>query len=689
MKTPLVDNAPAPDKRPLTKSQAVRLAAISGLSIKELVDMPLAEIQTRFRWRIDPELLLFRRICGRVVKKDPVTGAEFVVPNATVHVEDTDCHFLVFSPAGFDWCWFFPFHCHREEIATVKTDACGRFCVWIPRFEIDWILRWRRERICFPLIFVRPSILDILDRLVLEPRPPRVRPHGPWPDPDPGPILERLSPEVLHRVESVLGRNLAARIADISATSTFGGAADLQNQLLSQPAFPEDLRPPLPAEFHEMPVPAREEKLIGVRSSEVRSTLAARVHLQEDALKEIDLNHFIGPFWRCFDIMVPEWAPVLDVPDVTFRVTQDVDGDGDEETVYAEGFFQVRWDAGSIPDVTLHAWPNALAFYACDPPTVPCGDVPAILFAGLMPLVNPVAPEDPFVDSVAGYARRPNRPHPSGNYLDPLPNPLASTPFCQTLQLYGCSAVGNAAYHRVRFAFNGGAPAPFTGISWPLYRVVGGILQTHWAAADAAGWYPIVNPADNWSPPNLLLEWSTSGYANGLYRLDVQVADAGKAVLATSATVGLRTDNSYPLAQFIGLRWRKAGGAWHDLPLICPVISRGAPPVDIEVEVSYRAMASHLRSFRLDAYGCGAGTPVRTSALSSVQHWHMAPADNAGVRTATYGIAAGAAAGAYTFVIRADSRAFNPSGGDGGHLANWNYDPVYLYVTPCISIAVV
>jgi hypothetical protein len=100
-------------------------------------------------------------------------------------------------------------------------------------------------------------------------------------------------------------------------------------------------------------------------------------------------------------------------------------------------------------------------------------------------------------------------------------------------------------------------------------------------------------------------------------------------------------------------------------------------------------MASHLRSFRLDAYGCGAGIPVRTSALSSVQHWHMTPADNAGIRAATYGIEAAAAAGAYTFVIEADSRAFNPSGGDGGHLANWNYDPVYMYVTPSISIAVV
>jgi hypothetical protein len=691
VKTPSVDQFPAPDARPLTKSQIARLSAVSGLDPKELADLPPAEIQAKFRWRIDPDLLLFRRICGRVVKKDPATGVEYVVPNATVHVEDTDCNLLVFSPAGYDWCWFFPFHCHREEIATVKTDACGRFCVWIPRFEIDWILRWRRERICFALVFLRPSILEILDHLTLETDPPQLKPRWPrpGPGPDPGPILERLSPNVLQRVESFLGKGITARIAEIGAAATFGGTGALQDRLLSQPAFPEGLRPPLPAEFQKVAAPSQEGVRNGAVSTEIRSTLAARVHLPESALNTIDLNHYTGPFWRCFDVFVPEWAPVFDVPDITFRVTQDVDGDGDEETIYGESYFQVRWDSGPIPDVTLHAWSNAVAFYTCDPPAVPCGDVPAILFAGLMPLVNPAAPEDPFVDLTAGYARRPNRPHPSGDYFDPLPNPLAATPFCRTLQLYGCSAVGSAAYYRVRYAYNGGSPVPFTGITWPLYRVVGGVLQTQWAAADAAGWYPIVNPADNWSPPNLLLEWATPGYVNGFYKLDLQIANAGKAVLATSLEVGLRTDNSHPLAQFMSLRWRAVGGVWHDLPLICPVISRGMPPADLEIEVTYRVMASHLRSFSLEAYGCGAGVPVRTSALASVQHWHTTPADNAGVRTATFGIAAAAAAGAYTFVIRADSRAFNPSGGDGGHLANWNYNPVYLYVTPSLSIAVV
>ncbi len=52
------------------------------------------------------------------------------------------------------------------------------------------------------------------------------------------------------------------------------------------------------------------------------------------------------------------------------------------------------------------------------------------------------------------------------------------------------------------------------------------------------------------------------------------------------------------------------------------------PPIRNRLDPS---LASHLRSFRLDAYGCGAGIPVRTSALSSVQHWYVGPADNDGL----------------------------------------------------------
>ncbi len=132
----------APDRRKLTQdASSPARRPRRARSRRSLAGLTVAEITDKFKWKIDPELLFFRKICGRVVKKDPVTGVEYPVPFATVHVQDTDCSLLWYSPSPWPWGWFFPLFCHREELATVKTDACGNFCVWIPRFEIDWILR--------------------------------------------------------------------------------------------------------------------------------------------------------------------------------------------------------------------------------------------------------------------------------------------------------------------------------------------------------------------------------------------------------------------------------------------------------------------------------------------------------------------------------------------------------------------
>ncbi len=670
-----------PDRKPITETQAARLAALSGVNAKELGGRPVAEIADRLKWQIDPELLLFRRICGKVVKKDPITGLEYPVPFATVHVEDTDCSFLGFFPVEHPWAWFFPIFCRREEIATVKTDQCGRFCVWVPRWEIDWILRFRRERICFPDIFIKPNIRELLEQVREMPiRPPK-------PEPDPPPILLKDGGFTLRRVEEVLGREVTGRLAAIEAGSAVGSSASEQLNILESAAFPEPVAPPLPAELQSgMPGVGRDQKM-----NAVRSTLATRLNLDPAVVAKLDLNRFIGPFRRCFDIYFPEWLPILDVPDITFRVTQDVDGDGTEETIYSEGFFDVRWNAGAIPPVTLYASPIAVAGHVCDTPPVPCSDTPAIQFAGLMPLVNPPGPADPYHDAASGYARRPNRPHPSGAFIDPLPNPLAESPFTNVLQLYGCNRIKGASFYRLRYSYNGGALAPFVGLTWPLYRVVAGSLQTHWPVSDANGWYPILPAADNWFPDLLLLEWNTRAFANGLYTVQLELADAAKnPVGAPSAAVGFRVDNSNPVATFTQLRWRKAGvGPFQPLPLVCPLIPRGVVPSDIEIEVSYSVSAAHLRSVSLTGGGCGAGTPTLLSALSTAQHWHTGPADNTVINTATFALPATAPQGAYSFSLMAASRAFNPSGGDGGHLADWNYDPVYNYVIPMLPVAVV
>ncbi len=686
-----------PDRQPINEIQAQRLASLTGVSVKEIIGSNVLELNEKLKWRIDPELLFFRRICGRVVKKDPATGIEYPVPFATVHVEDTDCSFLGFFPIESPWLWFFPFLCHREEIASVVTDACGRFCVFVPRWEVDWILRFRREHICFPDIFIKPTIRDLLEGLQ---RPPIIRP--PKPEPDPIPFLLKDGGMTLRRAEELIGRDIAGKLAALEAGAAVGASAVLKLKLLDSNGFTQPMPPPLPTEFKQLgkrdvstTAPLEVEEA-GMMTS-ARETLAARLNLDVQHLEKLEFRRFIGPFRRCFDVIVPEWMPILDVPDITFRVTQDVDGDGDEETIYSEGFFDVRWNAGPIPDVTLEASQIAVAGVTCNTPEVPCEDIPAILFAGLMPLINLPGPADPYHNAVTGYARRPNRPHPSGNIapvLADLPLPLAETPYTHTLQLYGCNHVKGALYYRLRYSFNGGASIPFTGISWPLHRVVGGILKTLWPAPDANGWYPILPTADGWFPQSLLLNWPTGSFQNGTYTVELDLGNAAKAVINTSAPVKFRIDNSIPNGQFTKLRWREVGGVWSPpMSLICPVIPRravGGNPVDIEIEISYQASALHLRSVVLSGGGCGGGNPTLKPPLSTAQHWHTIPADNSVINTAIFALSGLALQGAYSFNLLAVSRAFNPAGGDGGFgAADWNYDPVYNYIWPTLPVAVV
>ncbi len=81
------------------------------------------------------------------------------------------------------------------------------------------------------------------------------------------------------------------------------------------------------------------------------------------------------------------------MPDITFRVTQDVDLDGDEELIYSRGASSTS--AGTqAPSrrVTLQASPIARPSPICDKPIVVCGNKPAIVTVGLMPLAR-IAPQ--------------------------------------------------------------------------------------------------------------------------------------------------------------------------------------------------------------------------------------------------------------------------------------------------------
>ena len=612
-----------PRQRTLTTRQAEYFADRAGIDADDLVGVKVAEVAKKLEWYIDPSLWFYQQVCGRVVKTDPVTGEKRGVPFATVHVEDTDCSFLGFFPVEHPYYWWlYPVSCHRETITTVTTDACGNFCVNIPRWDIDRILRFRKHRVCFPDI-VKPRLPDLVERI------PGFGPGDPDPiDPPP--------------YELLLG--------------TRPGSPAPGLRRFGEPTVP-DVIPPLGRITPPLSADALER---------ARPSLPQRKEFPS-------LRHPIGPFLRCRDVWVAEWEPFFDVPDITFRVTQDVDGDGTEETIYAEGFFDVRWNDTNIGTVELEASPIAKAAIGCDAPGVPCTDVPAIIEIGRMP----TAAE--YLDA-AGYARRVNRPRPATT-----PPTDAESPFTGELQLTGCyDSVDGVQYFRV-LDEHGGTEQPITGVSWTSASPAppGYVVMT----PDADGWYPVAVAATQ-ANPHLVMSWPVKDRAQGSHTLRLELADGAKAHLAFSTPLPVVIDDRNPDSTLLSVKYRVKGGgvAWADaaelVGITCPVIPRTVG-TDIELRVSWAAGDDHFRDTELRAHGCGGGSgPVHVSGSGDpatvtlpglVQRWYGAPAETGLVRTDVFEIGAASPQGAYGVQVTTYGRSFTPAGVAGPTL-DWEID---------------
>ena len=692
---------PRPEDAPISGLQGQRLAALTGLDVESVAGQSLVKLSDTLKWRVDPTLFFFRSICGRVVKTDPVTGVEYGVPFATVYVEDTDCSFISYFPSGARYVWHYPFWCKREVIGQAKTDACGNFCVLVPRFDIDWILRWRLERICFPVIFNRPNLGDLIKDL-----PPQV--IGPVPiGPDPGPLqrLAALSPSVIETLGGSQAARLVRDAGGPTASRPLGALKRPDAEVLGRRLFDRELPPPLPAEFHQALSGHAVHAAKGASAAAgIRGAIAAKVGLdpQREELANFNVQQFIGPFERCFDVFVPEWQLILDVPDITFRVTQDTNGDGTEETIYSEGYFDVRWDAGNLPPVTLVASGIAKESRICEQPPVNCSGIPAILTVGLMTVTDPS-----YFDASNGFALRPNRPSLDGVNPHPLNTnpPVAQTPFCEALQLYGCVDVGGAKYYRLLLSVDGGSSfSAITGQGWNNYSSIDGHPIP--IAADSGGWYD-VSPIDPVSHaavarsslefPNMLLDWTAPGGKN---IVKIELGDTTRAHLGYSASVPLQVDNGVPVVLFDPsnwLAWKFATENDSQLRVLgrdCPIIQRGAVPLDIEVVFRVTASATHLRDASLWASGCGGGSLFTANAdpSNNPSHWYTSAADNSAALYQRYSLSANAKPGCYTFGCTADSRAINPAGSQGENqlpTPDWYANRVYIYTTPSISVAVV
>jgi len=397
----------------------------------------------------------------------------------------------------------------------------------------------------------------------------------------------------------------------------------------------------------------------------------------------IQPRSFIGPFYRCFDVFVPEWVPIIGAPDITFEVTQDINGN--QEVIYSEGYFDVRWDATSIPPVTLHASQIAVASLTCDTPNVSCdGGQPGIQFAGMMPLT---AGYHDNTNITTVYALRPNRPHPSGD-INGAPSFPSQAPYAGTLNLYGCYRIEGGAFYRILYSFNGKGSVPFTQ-SWYDARFSG----TTFVTPDASGWYSYL-PVANDEYDDHMLNWITG--QEGLYSLTLQIADAAKNIIYTAPTpINIFVDNSPPTALFTTISWQAVGsgasGTLNPYGPDCLVINRPAGH-DISLTVTFNAYADHFRSVQLLASGCGIGNmPILAPNQSAgvTEHWYESPTDNNYSNTALYTIPGYYQQGAYSLNLKAFTRAFNPSGDSTALAPDWRYDPTYIWVNPSIAIAII
>ncbi|PHQ38909.1 hypothetical protein DJ69_09085, partial [Halorubrum persicum] len=446
--------------------------------------------------------------------------------------------------------------------------------------------------------------------------------------------------------------------------------------LLDRPAFPEPPEPPLPEGFLR---PDPEERL---------ELLGDEVPVDPEVIAAIDPDRIVGPFLRCRDVFVPEWRTFVDVPDITFRVTQDVDGDGTQEPIYSEGFFDVRWDEGGSVNVELVADDDANSIPTCDgltPENVEC-ETPSIESIGLL------STDSSLYDDSSGYARRINRPKPTGPSAS---RPDGTAPFAGTLQLHGCHRFEEASYYRVLYSYDGGAERPFTGHEWHVPAI--GRDPVHVQPTGTDGWYPILDipylesyydETLNDNPllfPFWVLNWNTRGYRNGTYDVRLQLADSNMDPLSTSAAASsITVDNRAPNLDISRLDWApwpesrsEPPEGWNDITESCPRIER-PPGEDIGIRVTFRAWGEHFRSVRASAHGCGRNPtlikPSSGGSSNSYSYWHQSTSNRSHKQTLVFKLPATYQQGVYRIRLRGVSRAFNPAGGGPGPSKDWEYD---------------
>lgn len=267
--------------------------------------------------------------------------------------------------------------------------------------------------------------------------------------------------------------------------------------------------------------------------------------------------------------------------------------------------------------------------------------------------------------------------------------------FAGTLQLYGNVRIPGARYYQVLRSVDFGAGfAPFTGLTWPVYRVVGSHLEVHWTVPDANGWYPILPESEHWFPDTLLLEWPPEG--QGRYLLRVQCADDARNPIGEVSTRVVHVDNATPSVTYQQLAWKfttepdaSFDDPARDLLVSCPTIHRGSSADAIQVMFRVRVSPAHFRYASLGISGCGtADFTLVPDPANNTSHWYTTADDAPEALQGRFELASGAPEGAYSFNVYASSRAIGLSDDGAVSAAEAASDRVPLHVAPTVPVAI-
>ena len=271
-----------------------------------------------------------RRVGGRVVRRNGADETLVPIQGVTVHAEERSGSFLVFSPPQWpDWSWLLPFRlARRREMAAATTDGQGRFSIAIPREDVEAIACWRQGRIGRG-DFSRPRLLDLVRDLECraQGRPPEAAVRA---------------TDFLSRCRKRVGRPLTDRIERL-----FQGGIALSNEKMDS-LLETRLAPPRPA-------------VSGRPQAEELAALARNQGLEPEVAKGARFGRWIGPFWRTNNLYLPPWTLLVDVPDITFRVTGVA---GEAVPLDSEGFFDVPWTGDPMNELTLATSAAACPGYA-------------------------------------------------------------------------------------------------------------------------------------------------------------------------------------------------------------------------------------------------------------------------------------------------------------------------------------